>query len=797
MAKYYVPDSTEEEVPLVSEGIGDPKYIDFETKTITDILAKHVYSDPMAGFRELYANSVRACKDAIEEHGADPSIEIRINPSTLDFSIMEHDGMGITHDIFDNVVTVLGRSSNFDGTKPGMFGIGMAAYFALSDNMFIESYARNGDKIHRLVRGMRIFEDVIKSNPVELESYGARMRLKLQKLKDEEKKYYEIDEHSNWHILEPAINYIKNLCKFSGVQTDLYIDGVLGDKWAGPTDHIRLGPLDPRDYIKEDDEYIFEIHNEDYDFIGTMYGNNYKHMTLAGMPMECQMEVKGDYFDLNNIFQRYIINVKNEREYMPVAARDMLKDKSMRKLNERLKQDLIKYVCSYDVSTFNEWHNLSFYKKDLFKRIAPYINRQYDEIGKYPEKFEKILALQKPMGIWCRVFKHGEETGSSSLEGVLKECKNEYRDKNIVLLKKFSKVKMSAINDDKVVIIPQDNRGYEILAKLLPDVTDVKINNRITIYNSRFTGGSIIYESEVKDDYLRVEKGARSIAKKLHDGEAENLYVFKGNTGGMTIKDYCDKITKNKYGGVKGMDLITDDKYVIVEDMTVLNRISNKRLGGMPILLNSDEITKLKTAKILLYNDDNMTVKNKRALYNMAGEEMGVEFEYCGGIGKILKCIDGIKDEELKKISANYLANKCRHESDKDAIVKITNLKNAIRKIKTPCSKYEKKLSLALNMPQTDRYYFEGILNKGKTTIDAAIAMGKALGGHDGKYIGSKGDDRNFSFILDGIQTCGGSRTRNMQDLEVLGTIKKFKMIENNGKISTQIWFSVNSRNYY
>ena len=96
-----------------------------------------IYNDPKAGFRELYANAVRACIEAKHKYGANPRIEIIIDLAKMEFSIMEYDSLGIDKDIFENVLSVMGRSGNFDGTLPGQFGIGLAAYLSISDIIFI------------------------------------------------------------------------------------------------------------------------------------------------------------------------------------------------------------------------------------------------------------------------------------------------------------------------------------------------------------------------------------------------------------------------------------------------------------------------------------------------------------------------------------------------------------------------------------------------------------------------------------------------------------------------------------
>ena len=87
----------------------------------------HLYSSPASGFRELYANELRACRTARSKYGANPRIEITVNVSDRILVIHGIDSLGITENSFVNTLSVLGETDNQDGAEVGQWGWGAAA----------------------------------------------------------------------------------------------------------------------------------------------------------------------------------------------------------------------------------------------------------------------------------------------------------------------------------------------------------------------------------------------------------------------------------------------------------------------------------------------------------------------------------------------------------------------------------------------------------------------------------------------------------------------------------------------
>ena len=113
-----------------------------EADAVMRRVSRDLYASPTAGLRELLANEITAAR-AAKRLGADPRIEVTVLPDQI--VVWGVDSLGMERGIFDEVFTVLGRSGNFDGTTPGQFGLGRAAYVTISDHMLLETRHRNGD----------------------------------------------------------------------------------------------------------------------------------------------------------------------------------------------------------------------------------------------------------------------------------------------------------------------------------------------------------------------------------------------------------------------------------------------------------------------------------------------------------------------------------------------------------------------------------------------------------------------------------------------------------------------------
>ena len=112
-------------------------------------VSRDLYASETAGVREILANEITAAR-AARKLGADPRIHVTVKRDKI--VVWGNNSLGMERAIFDDVFTVLGRSGNFDGTTPGQFGFGRAAYVTVSDTMLLETRHRNGDRY--AVRGI-------------------------------------------------------------------------------------------------------------------------------------------------------------------------------------------------------------------------------------------------------------------------------------------------------------------------------------------------------------------------------------------------------------------------------------------------------------------------------------------------------------------------------------------------------------------------------------------------------------------------------------------------------------------
>ena len=460
--EYYTPAIQYKQL-LTDENLKRRK-VTFEDKGLKDIISTYMYTDPKAAFRELYANAVRSCKEAKIKHNADPRIEITVNPSNMEFSMIEYNSMGITNDVFENIMSVLGRSGNFDGTLPGQFGIGFISYYALSDLVSIESYARDGDRLNQLGINGDEFVDISSRNDPTLKSFGTKISLKMQKLRQRPKKYDRRHTDHQARLIDVFL-YLEDLCKFSEITTTITITEPVTVQWQGT---IKLGPLNPmREMTKykknvDEDDFIV-ISNNDYDLIGNPFtinklGSSFSmnKVMLAGMPVPLVNEtlyMQGDipHNDMlrNEIIGRanldrskvrihdflnlFWINVKNERKYRPTASRDNIMNEDLTVLAGKIRSDFINYVGKFEnVNTMDSWLNLNARDKSFIRRMITHFKEQI--LLKYP-KTRDMLNLVALADIRCDCNVNAKYVTFNSFEVIFKTLSDEEKENMICMQK--------------------------------------------------------------------------------------------------------------------------------------------------------------------------------------------------------------------------------------------------------------------------------------------------------------------------------------------------------------------------
>ena len=93
--------------------------------------------------RELYNNEARACRTTMRDNkDVKPEIHITINPLERQLVIEGRNSQGISREIFENSLAVLGVSSNFDSKEIGQMGMGFAGYTMIFEALKLDTYAR-------------------------------------------------------------------------------------------------------------------------------------------------------------------------------------------------------------------------------------------------------------------------------------------------------------------------------------------------------------------------------------------------------------------------------------------------------------------------------------------------------------------------------------------------------------------------------------------------------------------------------------------------------------------------------
>ena len=339
-------------------------------------ISNELYANASSGLRELFANEMRACHTAEKEHGAKPWIDVTINPLTRKLSIQGHDSMGISQELFVNVVRYLGRSDNFSGTEPGQFGFGLAAYTCLSDVMILETYSRKtGERFAVMGKGGVGFD--ILPEP-KMESFGTRITITLMK---------EI-------TINELLVELEKFAMFCGIDVSLVVEKrAIATNWRTFSEGVhalkrmtfeeRLEDLVHSSNIYNIVQSIpVEIHEDDYELYGRFAFCQYRDardtanekfvfldhtnldkVLLLGLPVQTNLGLP---------FSHYILNILNERKYKPTPDRERLAQTSVDALKTDITKKLIEFFGKDEIRHPGE------YATHKHRRL--YRNRQFDNI---------------------------------------------------------------------------------------------------------------------------------------------------------------------------------------------------------------------------------------------------------------------------------------------------------------------------------------------------------------------------------------------------------------------------------
>ncbi len=324
-------DTTGFEEVMEKDGLINTK---LNERVIIQRIAKDLYKNATSGLRELYNNSVRACRVAVKKYGEEkPLIRITMNEKTRKLTITDN-GIGVSKERFKKVLLELGTSDNLDAGEVGQFGMGFASYMTLSSVVMIDTRARNGDQYRMMAKDGMTFQPV---GDAQLRGYGTQLEMTCY-------------ENVNFGTL---CNKLERIVKYSGVPTILELNNFdyYPDSFTRGANSILQCTFDEdvKSYTTAKTDRI-EIKTEEFHLIALVSGryvtNNNDHVHLLNVPIESNIEMP---------FSWWILNIKDERRFKPMPDRDRMTEEADNKLEGLLDKVVKKYFSDLDIQTYQQF----------------------------------------------------------------------------------------------------------------------------------------------------------------------------------------------------------------------------------------------------------------------------------------------------------------------------------------------------------------------------------------------------------------------------------------------------------
>ena len=364
-----IPEEDTYESPLNKLGEGRKIKVGLDSDVIIQKLSHEIYSNWRSAIRELYNNEARACRNVmkLDIDGCKPEIHITINPIERQLTIEGRDSEGITVNVFDKSLRVLGVSSNFDSKEIGQMGMGFASYTLVFEALKIETWARETDEKWSALADGGINFDIL-GDP-NMKSYGTRLSGTYK---------VNIDE-------DEMIEHIRILSRFSNVSTFIHLtedthdygSGLVvcdqfenGMKWLLHERELMIENGNRRseenDDTKKMEQFIpINVERDDFEFFGywccynTSYdsirleelGNDSNLVTLIGTPIQADMG-----YHLNHL-SGYVLNIKDERKYKPTTDRDRMQDESIDDIVDEIEAELQQVIGEFNLRDIDHYNS--------------------------------------------------------------------------------------------------------------------------------------------------------------------------------------------------------------------------------------------------------------------------------------------------------------------------------------------------------------------------------------------------------------------------------------------------------
>lgn len=236
---------------------------DFENAAIFKRLADDIYESPEAGIREPLQNSLTAVKRAINQGHISKSegvIEIEVTHGEQLNLVLKDNGIGISKDVLNEVLTFIGRSQNRDdGSVSGKYGMGfLACYKLVGSNggfiMYTNSRNTNSKPINGIWKPGMFELDKENELPNKLDSneFGTQFEFKLRK-------EIQIDDVREWIKIHSEWATIPIIYREFNENNELEYDDEYGIK------NIRDEHTNANFKIEIDNEYYNAIYSSESD----------------------------------------------------------------------------------------------------------------------------------------------------------------------------------------------------------------------------------------------------------------------------------------------------------------------------------------------------------------------------------------------------------------------------------------------------------------------------------------------------------------------------------------------------
>ena len=433
MSEYYAPpvsDSTE-----IIQGL-ETVAVRLKEESVVKYLSQTIYSSWTSALRELYANELTAAKKARREYKAEPTIELRLDPETRELIIWGRESLGITGEKL-KILRYYGRSGNFSGEDAGQFGFGFKSYTLLSDEIRVETYARETRERYGFigVRGVELRP--LKDEELTIGEHGTKVSIVIRGSQGES-----LGDGEGKEIrLGKVIESLQEVCRFAEIDTYLVLTSPLKrkvqhsfrfsaqeeyyfetEKEAG-REKLNHTPKEYAKIVHGANGYDFELETADFHFYGflALYGESEALKTsgigsgevrLVGMPIEASVTAEAKEGTSNHPekptypLSFWFVNLKDERKFTPTADRERLREGSFDVVHGRVREYLRARFASMEVRSFEEYRN---------SRFRPILNSAREEKGirelLTPETLRVCDALATEVGALDEDSRQEEDDG--------------------------------------------------------------------------------------------------------------------------------------------------------------------------------------------------------------------------------------------------------------------------------------------------------------------------------------------------------------------------------------------------